>query len=138
MLLDEIAQYLHAAGIVTYDPTGINGDCFISVLPSSPDNCVAIYPTGGYQADNKLGYDFPTVQIIVRGTQDPRPAYTRAQNIYDKMQNFYGQFVDGGTPILRCYGIQSGPIHLGADAKGRHEYSLNFELEVRNKTEHRE
>lgn len=139
MILDEIAQYLHYQGIVTFDPDGVTGDCFISTLPSSPDECVAVYPSGGSQADGKLGYDTPSVQLIVRGTMDPRPALNRAQQIYDTLHGFsHGTFLQNGIWVLNCVGTQSGPAHIGRDQNGRNEYSLNFDLEIRNQSGNRE
>jgi hypothetical protein len=139
VLLSEIGLYLHGLGIVTFDPNGVSGDFFISVLPSSPDSCVAVYPTGGYKPDGKLAYDFPTVQLIVRGNQDPRTAYSKAMGIYGALNGFNnGSFVPNGFWVVSCQGIQSAPTHLGQDKNFRHEYSLNFELEIRNISTHRE
>lgn len=139
MLLTEIAQYLHNQGIVMFDETGVSGDCFISVLPSSPDSVVAIFPSGGDGSDVKLGYDSPTVQVIVRGTQDPRPTLSRAQDIYNALHGFHSDsFIVNGLYVVSCQGIQSGPTHIGRDENGRHENSLNFELEIRNQSTHRE
>lgn len=139
MLLSEIAQFLHNQGIVTYDPEGVEGDFFISALPSSPDECVTIYPSGGSQADGKLGYDMPSVQLIVRGTMDPRPALNRAKRIYDALHGYsHAPFVSDGIWVLNCVGTQSGPVHIGRDQNGRNEYSLNFDLEIRNQSGNRE
>lgn len=139
MLLVEIAKFLHSRGLVTFDETGISGDCFISVLPSAPDEVVALYPTGGIEGDAKLGYDSPGVQIIVRGSKNPIPALSRAQAIYNALHGFgSGMFVPGGTWIVSCFGTQSGPIYLDRDQNERHEYALNFDIEIRNKNEHRE
>jgi hypothetical protein len=142
MLEAEIAKYLEAQKIGNYDETGVSSDpwsIFIASLPSSPDECIAIYPTGGDDADTKLGYDNPRVQFIVRGTLDPRPALQKARDIYNTLQGFHMKsFISGGVFVLHCQGVQSGPVHIGRDENNRHELSLNFDLEIRNKSMHRE
>jgi hypothetical protein len=133
VLAVEIAQYLQARGLGVFDELGSAGSIFIALLPESPDEVIGIYPKGGHQADGPLPYDAPVVQVIVRGTQDPRPAAERAQGVYDALHGFHhDKFVPEGTWILGCRGVQSGPIHIGRDQNGRHEYSLNFELQTLN------
>lgn len=138
-LNEEIALYLEAQGLLTYDPDGVTGDTFIDLMPDSPDEAVAILTGVPREGDVKYGYDQPAVQIIVRGGSDPRAAKQRAQDIYDELQGFSsGTFVDGGTWIVSCIAAQSGPVRLGPDENGRHEFSLNFDLEVRYPTKYRE
>ncbi len=137
ILVVEVVRYLHKLELVKFDEYGITGDCFVSRLPLKPDECVGIFPSGGYQADGKLPLDYPTFQIIVRGTQDPRTALIRAQNIYDALHGYAGFFVgelqdEDGTRIVNCRGIQSGPVYIGQDENNRHRYSLNFELIIEN------
>lgn len=132
MILHEMAQYLHNQSILDYDTTGITGHTFISVLPSSPDIAVALYARGGSPSDSKLGYQAPSIQIIVRGGQDPREGYLLADSIYHEVHGFRNNsFIPGGRWIVSCLGAQSGPIHLGRDTNGRHEYSLNFNLDIK-------
>ncbi len=133
MLSTEIAQYLAAQGEGTFDETGVTGDIFICTLPSTPDQCIAIYPQGGPPADGKLGYDSPGCQIVVRSTTDPRPGLERAMRIYNLLHGFHhGRFIAGGTWVVSCLGVQSGPVPIGQDGNNRHEFSLNFNLEVEN------
>lgn len=138
MLVAEIAQYLAARGLVTFDEQGADGDCFVGILPAVPDEAVALFPTGGDGADLKLAYDQPTVQVLVRGTRDPRAAADRAQAIYGALHGLHGLDLPGGTYVIGCWGIQSGTTHLGRDANGRHELSLNFRLEIRSRTTYRD
>lgn len=138
MLAGEVARYLAGRGLVSFDETAADGDCFIGVLPSAPDEVVALIPTGGLAADVKLGYDTPTLQVLVRGTSDPRPAANRAQAIYSALHGLHGVSLPGGTYVVGCWGIQSAPTHIGRDENGRHELSLNVRLEVRSRTVHRD
>lgn len=132
MIDEQLALYLQSKGLGTFDPTGVTGDMFIGLLPETPDGALAIFPTGGFQADSKLGYSMPTLQIVVRGTMDPRPAQQRAQAVYDALHGVRNRsFTDGGTWVVSCLGMQSAPTHIGRDDNGRHEYSLNFRLELK-------
>ena len=133
MLAAQIAQYLDAQGVGEFDADGITGNIFVETLPDTPDKCIAIYSTGGSAGNGKHPYDNLTVQIIVRGTQDPRTAQSVAQNIYDTLHTFRdAAFVTDGIWVVGCHGIQSGPTHIGQDENRRHEYSLNFKLRTLN------
>lgn len=133
MILTEIAKHLHGLSIVTFDESGVGGDCFVCTTPASPDSVVGIFPTGGDQADGKLGYDNPSVQFIIRGTKDPRSAYARAMSIYNALHGFHSaSFIAGGIYVVKCVGAQSAPVFMGTDGNGRHEFSINFELVIRN------
>lgn len=138
MLIAEIAQYLNAQGIGVFESGGLGGDIFIESCPSSPDNVIYITGTGGPQGDGKFPVDRPTLQIIVRGGVNPIAAQSRAQSIYNILHGFHhARFCDDGYWIVGCWGIQSSPTHIGVDDLGRHEYSLNFQLEIENITAHR-
>lgn len=132
MLLAEICQYLDSKSIIQFDETGMTGDCFMMALPSSPSEAVAVYSNGGFQSDSKLGFRDPTVQFLIRGGLDPRPAYNRSLQIYKALHGFHSDtFVQGGFFIVSCFGVQSGPIHIGVDENGLHKYSLNFDLTIK-------
>lgn len=135
----ELAKYLDAKGIVNFDESGATGDTFIELLPATPDNAIAILSSQPAESDVKLGFDRPGIQIIVRGGQDPRPPKSKAYEIYDALHGFTsGRFVENGVWVVNCYAAQSGPIRLGQDDNGRHEFSLNFDLQVKNSTLYRE
>lgn len=131
ILEQQIAEYLDTQGLGTFDDTGITGDIFISSLPTTPDSCIAIYARGGLAGDDKLEYDMPTIQIIVRGTQNPLAADTLSESIYEALHGFHhDRFTAGGYYIVNCVGVQSAPIHIGVDDNRRHEFSLNFQLDI--------
>lgn len=130
MLVIGLAQYLHDMGIGTFDPTGTGGDIYIARQPPDPDICMALFPSGGYQADGKIGIDYPTVKIIVRSTTDPRPGFEKAQSILGVLHGAHRFVLPDGTQVINCRAVQSAPAHIGTDANTRHEFSLNFELAV--------
>lgn len=134
----QIARYLDAEGLVNFDETGTTGDCFIDILPSQPDKAVAILSGQPSPGDIKLPYDNPGIKIIVRGKQDPRVPKEKAQEIYNNLHGFAnGKLISTGDYIVSIQGTQSGPIRLGQDDNGRHEFSLNFDFIIKNKTKFR-
>lgn len=137
MLAVEVAQHLSAqVPAVTFHLTTPGGNCFIGDLPDQPDEAVAIFSTGGPEASTKDGYAQPAIQVMVRGTGDPRTGDTLAQAIYDELHGLRYVTLPGGTHVVYCAGIQPEPVSLGEDENGRHRYSLNFRFELRKPTSH--
>lgn len=146
-MIEGIAAYLativYAAGpggkLLKFDATGVTGDTFSDHMPSSPDDAVYITTHGGPEASDKLGYDEPNLQLIVRGVvSDPRAARARAQAIYNTLHGLGPVTLSDGTRLISCVGAQSGPVPIGADEPGRYEFSLNFRTEIRALTGARE
>jgi len=136
-LLEGLAQFLHDRGLGIYTPDTTGGDVFLEHMPQLPDQCVALYLYAGDEPDSLLGYDQPSLQIRVRGTQDPRVTRARASALYGTLHGLGPVTVPSGHRILSCIGIQGGPIYIGQDGSNRHENTVNFRLEIRNKTSHR-
>ena len=137
-IITEVMQYLANKGIVSYSETGGANNVFMGRLPAEPSFAVAVNPSGGYGASIKHDYDSPTLQILVRGTVDPRTGYEKALQIYDALHGFGGdRFIVGGHWVVKCEGIQSEPVYIGQDENGRHMYTLNFVLEVKRPSSHR-
>jgi len=138
-IITEVMQYLANKGIVSYSETGGANNVFMGRLPAEPSFAVAINPSGGYNASIKHAYDSPTLQILVRGTLDPRVGYEKALEIYDALHGFGGdRFIAGGHWVVKCEGIQSEPVYIGQDENGRHMYTLNFALEIKRPSTHRQ
>jgi len=138
MLEIQLAYYLDDQGVLTFDESGTSGDTFINVLPSSPDEAIGIYSEGGPGPSPKFIEDERDVQFLCRGTQDPRPAFNNADNIYNELQGLSNITTSDSTRILLVDAQQSGPIHIGKDDNNRHRYSLNFRVEYENSTKHRD
>lgn len=133
MLLVEIAKYLDAQNIGKFDEKGVKGNMFINVVPATPDLCISLFSTGGPIGDVKNGYDRPTVQIWLRGDKNPLTAFQKTQEVYNTLNGFSGAcFIENGIYIVDCRGVQSAPIHMGTDANGRHQYSINFQFDIKN------
>ena len=134
-MLSELMQKLsNDISEIDYDDTGVTGNIFQDVLPTEPDIAVMVKGTGGFPKDMFLvDYAEPTVQIIVRGTRDPRVAREIIDEIVETIGTFGGQkFVAGGNwHIIKCHAIQPQGIYIGPDDNNRHRFSINFELEIK-------
>jgi len=138
-IITEVMLYLANKGIVQYSATGGDNNVIMGRLPAEPSSAIAINPSGGYNASIKHDYDSPTIQILIRGTIDPRVGYEKALEIYDALHGFGGdRFIVGGHWVVKCEGIQSEPVYIGQDENGRHMYTLNFALEIKRPSTHRE
>ena len=137
-LLDGLARYLAERGLVVYDPAGAGGDCFLELLPSGPDEAVAltIYDDGR-EADSLLPYDEPRVQVRVRGTTDPRVSRRRCAMIRSHLHGLGPVILPDGTNLILSVALQSAPASLGVDENQRHEHVVNFRMEIRQPTVHR-
>jgi len=137
MLEIQLAYYLDDQSVLTFDESGTSGDTFINILPQSPDDAIGIFSQGGPDPSPKFIEDQRDIQFLVRGTQDPRPAFNTADEIYDTLQGKTKFTTSDSTEIIMIDSIQSGPVHIGRDDNGRHKYSLNFRIEYENSTDNR-
>ncbi|MFF1790749.1 minor capsid protein [Kitasatospora sp. NPDC058243] len=135
-LLDGIARYLQAQGLVTYDPDGTGGDCFIDTLAPVPDGAVALGAYGLGEPDPLSGDDEVGLQVRVRGGPDPRLSRRRALAIYSALHGLAGIALPDGTWLILAVALQT-PTPLGTDGNGRHEHVVNFRLNIVNPTANR-
>lgn len=135
-LIDGIARHLAARGLVTYDPTGVTGDCFAEVQPAQPDSIVTLTLYGGAPIDSLLPYDTPSLQVRTRGGADPRVSRTRAQGIYEELNGLGPITLPDGSYLLLAVANQT-PTFMGQDDLGRTEHTTNFALEVHAPSVHR-
>lgn len=136
-LLDGLARWLDAQGLVTYDATGATGCCFIEAVPQAPNECVVLSLYGGDVPDSRLGYDSPQLQVRTRGTADPRTSRAVNAQIRAALHGLGPVSLPDGTLLLSCNASQGAPAPIGLDKSGRHEHVTNYDLEVRAVTEHR-
>lgn len=100
-------------------------DLFISEMPTTPNKCVCIRDTGGFNPEVNFEYDRPTVQITVRGDKgDYVAGYDLAKLIRDELHGTANETV--GT--ARYIGIwsQGDIIFAGYDDNHRPLFTLNF------------
>lgn len=136
MILRQIAQYLAAQGLGTYDESGLTvSTIFIDLFPE-PQNTISIRQYSGLQGDSLLRYDNPNIQVLVRGSLNPIASREIAVNIYNALHGFHhSRFIpeaQGGFYVVSCFNLNSGPIYLNQDENGFYLYSLNFALDYLN------
>jgi hypothetical protein len=103
-------------------------DLFVSTMPESPDQCVAIYDSPGFPPEPNYEYYYPGVQIRVRGDQGGyRAAWTLAESIRDVLKAVHDETWNSTKYVqIWC----SGEIYsLGQDENNRPLFSMNFSIQ---------
>lgn len=136
MIALDVAEHLNAQGIVNFHLTDEGGDCFIDHLPDQPDDAVAIFSSPGPGVPGILGYDQPGFQVRTRSF-NLKTAHDKAKAIYDELHKLRSMELPSGTWLVQIIGTQSSPAPLGPDAANRHEYTQNYQSEIRAVTAHR-
>lgn len=132
-LIEQVAALLAQRGLGVYAPDDTTGTIFLAALPEQPAQAIAVAQYGGPESDAKLGYDQPSIQIRVRGLDtDATDANRTAQRVYDTLHGLSSITLPGGIWLANCIGTQGGPVYIGRDLSARHEYTVNFRMEVRN------
>jgi len=99
----------------------------ISQLPDTPDRIIMISDTGGIEPNPKYLLDFPTVQVMVRGTVSGYlAAWREAKAVKDLLLGVPAQVLN----LDRWDGItQNGDLaHIGRDESMRPLFSINFAI----------
>lgn len=124
MLSADVVEWLAAQGFTSV---------FCEHMPEAPDAAVGVYTRAGRQPESREGLEYPAIQIVVRGGSDPRDGYATASAVYNLLHNLEpgGALVAGGEEVL-LFAANQNPAHIGRDAKGRHEWSINFNAYVWN------
>ncbi len=127
------APSVDIAGILAAASIGltIGANLYVHEMPPTPDKCVCIYDTGGFDANDNLdktGYARPTVQITVRSDKgEYRAAYTLAESIKDAL-HLKTNTVQGGTTYMAIYLV--GDINsIGFDDNHRSLITINFRID---------
>lgn len=139
MLAAAIALHLDSVGLVDYRPDTSGGDCFVSWMPDSPDELVAVFPTGGQPQGSLLPHDLPTFQVRARGGRfDPVTPHDRLVGIAGQLHGLDGVLLAAGTGhevwVSGITALQSHPVSIGRDGNERPEHTINFQAVVANST----
>jgi len=99
---------------------------FLDTLPETPDSCIAIFNSAGISPLSIYEtYEFPSVQIIVRGDKGRADtAYTLAHNIKTALHKLTDEIL-GSTRYIQIT-LFGDIMSLGFDDSQRPLYSLNF------------
>lgn len=128
MIIDDVATYL-AANITTLTLTkGTN--LFKGFLPDDTGNAVCVYDTGGAEPDRDVPIGNPTFQVFVRHKSYATgfALVTEIYNTLNRQRNI--ELVADETYFYNIFAL-GNPAHIGRDAKGRDEFTVNFVGHVR-------
>jgi hypothetical protein len=138
-LAEEFAQLLADLGLGTYKADGTaGGTIYLHELPQGPDVALAVSEYGLAEADAKLPYAEPGIQVRVRGDAgDFRTAERLAKQVWDALHGLGGRTLAGGTWLQLALCQQSAPMPLGRDGNGRPEWTVNARCEIEQSTPNR-
>lgn len=129
-VLEEFAALLQELGLGSYRPTG-GGTIFLAAAPPSPDAVLVLTRAAGADADPKLPYDEPTVQVRVRGGgNDPAGPEAAAQAVYDALHGLGNRALPGGTWLVLGIATDGGPVYAGRDDNARDLWDVKFRMEL--------
>ncbi|MEV5086878.1 minor capsid protein [Streptomyces griseoincarnatus] len=126
-IVDGIARYLDALGLLDYDPTGTQGDTFVGTMPGAPGEAVALTFYGDGTTEARDDAETGRLQIRVRGTADPRTSERRCRDIRDALHGLADTVLPDGTHLVLATAPLPSP--MGVDANGRHEHVTNAALD---------
>lgn len=132
LLTRQVAVYLSNHGVGRFSEGGSDGNVFINSMPSSPNEAIAVYATGGPPVDPRNEYVNRAIQVLIRTVpNDPRKGEATAQAVIDLLKGFNGGYLAaGGNYIIDIAAQQDGPNNIGQDDNGRYEFSQNFLIEM--------
>jgi len=102
-------------------------DLFVAKMPETPDECVCIYDSGGGAPEANYEYDYPSVQIRVRGDRMGYQAgWALAKDIKDTLHGKTNETINSTRYIqIVCSG---DIIFVAWDELERPIFSVNFEI----------
>ena len=99
---------------------------FISTMPSSPDNCICLYDTGGFPQE-RHDYEKPTIQIRIRN-KSYLNGYNQARDLkYLLSTGDYNNSTINGTRYILIKNT-SDVLYLGKDDNNRFQFTINFQI----------
>lgn len=123
-MIADIAQHLQTNGLGT-----VGTDIFISYLPDTEDEAIAVLDTGGVEPDIDLTQlKSPTMQIMIRSN-----TYTAGKSKLDSIRSILHGVIEtqvGNTYILYLHALSEGG-HIGRNEAGQDEFSINFVGKIR-------
>ncbi len=125
LLIQEIALHLVNQGLGQ-----LGSSIFYSYLPDDVDDCLCVYDTGGMQPDIDLPTKVPTFQVFISAT-----TYAIGKAKLDAVRTALHRkegttLINGGTFFYYIFAMQEGG-HIGRNAQGLDEFSINFRCKTR-------
>jgi len=99
----------------------------VSKRPDKPDRCITLYDSGGRPPNPAWLVDYPTVQAIIRGSENDYTELTdKVLEVKDALLGLDSQTINGN--IWVSVSMLSEAAFLGYDENRRPSFSLNFQL----------
>jgi hypothetical protein len=106
-------------------PYEFGTNLFVSFEPDTPDRCLTILDSGGYDPEIEANYEKPTIQIRSRDVPGQyRRAYGSLRTVVDLL---HGSRVTVNTTVY-VFWQQGDIIHLGKDEKNRDTLTANMRI----------
>ncbi|GAF75064.1 unnamed protein product [marine sediment metagenome] len=122
-LQEDMGARLTAQGVASTGSTG--WQLVYRDFHPEPDQQVVITESGGFPQENpRVGLDYPTFQVRIRGSSDAGSSLEAKAEAVDTALNFYNATV-GGVKYLDVL-RQGDRLYLGRDESHRPTYSLNY------------
>lgn len=124
-VISDVAEYLEGQSLGT-----VGTDIFESYLPDSVNSCIGVFDTGGLQPDHDLPTKEPTFQVLIRAI-----SYSAGKTKLDSVRSALHKqanvtLFSGGTYFYFIFAISEGG-HIGRNANGQDEFSINFQARTR-------
>jgi hypothetical protein len=128
-LTAEVVDYLATELSLTAGTT-----IFETILPDTPDACVAVEETGGSAPERQFGssaaiFEFPNMRVLCRGAaNDYSTPRAQAKTAWEKLLEITPQSTLGSTAYQFVSPMQS-PFELGRDSKDRVVIAFNCNVQ---------
>lgn len=128
---EDVGTLLKAASVCSTSASASQWRLFYRDLEPTPDRIVAVMPSGGQQGEGSVQIDYPSVQVLVRGTITESSGLETMVQAVNSTLHLYDGVVNGRAYVNIT---RQGDVHfLGRDGNQRPLYSLNF-LATRSRT----
>ena len=116
----DVLSALQSAGVGT-----LSSDLFGFSMPETPNNCIVVFPSGGYPRDKAGFLQYPSVMIHVRNTSSTT-AEIKANSVISALHRIANTTING-TRYQSIYSVNEA-VSLGKDDQQRETLSINFEI----------
>ena len=119
-----IAKYLETYELGEYSGSGDWG-IYAGIMPEKPDNCIAVFDTGGNPLQNLVEFTGNTFKfhIMVRG-KDDAATLLKANEIYDLLK--FDRMVNANGFIFENIMAETNILPGGRDKNNRMLKAMNF------------
>lgn len=123
--LEDIASYLHSAGVGVYPGTSATRTIYLAEMPADPDAVIALYARPGRSWETYTDIQYPELHVEVRAATYAA-SQTKAAAIATALHGQH-DISFSGTKYLKIRALGSY-AKLEVDGRGRTIFYQNFEI----------